>query len=78
MQHVELFGFAGSTCVRTARMACIEKHVEHQLKPLEFRADSHRALHPFLRMPVLRAGELVLYETSPSRPTSTRPSTARD
>lgn len=63
MKHVELFGFAGSTFVRTARMACVEKHVEHQLRPLEFRADSHRALHPFLRMPVLRAGELVLYET---------------
>jgi len=63
MKHVELFGFAQSTFVRTARMACIEKRVEHQLKPLEFRADSHRALHPFLRMPVLRSGELVLYET---------------
>lgn len=63
MKHAELFGFAGSTFVRTARMACIEKHVEYQLKPLEFRAESHRALHPFLRMPVLRAGDLVLYET---------------
>jgi glutathione S-transferase len=63
MKHVELFGLAGSTYVRTARMVCAEKNVEVQLKPLEFRADSHRALHPFLRMPVMRVGELVLYET---------------
>ena len=63
MKHIELFGFAGSTYVRTARMVCAEKHVEYQLKPLEFRDESHRALHPFLRMPVMRVGELVLYET---------------
>lgn len=63
MKHVEIFGFAGSTYVRTARMVCLEKHVEHQLRPLEFRSDSHRALHPFLRMPVMRIGDTVLYET---------------
>ncbi len=63
MKHVELFGFAGSTYVRTARMVCAEKRVEYQLKPLEFRQDSHRELHPFLRMPVMRVGDLVLYES---------------
>jgi glutathione S-transferase len=63
MKHVELFGFAGSTYVRTARMVCEEKHVDYQLQPLEFRQDSHRALHPFLRMPVLRVGKHTLYET---------------
>lgn len=63
MKHVELFGFAGSTYVRTARMVCVEKRVDHQLQPLEFRHDSHRRLHPFLRMPVMRVGDLVLYET---------------
>jgi glutathione S-transferase len=63
MKHVELFGFAGSTYVRTARMVCIEKHIDHQLQPLAFGAESHRALHPFLRMPVMRVAGLVLYET---------------
>ena len=63
MKHVELFGFAGSTYVRTARMVCAEKHVDYELKPLEFRQPSHRALHPFLRMPVMRVGDLVLYES---------------
>lgn len=63
MKHIELFGFAGSTYVRTARMVCAEKHVDYELKPLEFRQPSHRALHPFLRMPVLRVGDLVLCES---------------
>jgi glutathione S-transferase len=63
MKHVELFGFAGSTYVRTARLVCAEKHVDHQLLPLAFRQDAHRELHPFLRMPVMRIGKLVLYET---------------
>jgi glutathione S-transferase len=44
-------------------MVCHEKSIEYQLKPLEFRQESHRALHPFLRMPVMRAQNLVLYET---------------
>ena len=41
-------------------MVCEEKGVPYTLSPLEFRAESHHALHPFLRMPVLRAGELRL------------------
>lgn len=64
MKHVELFGFAGSTYVRTARMVCEEKHVDYQLEPLAFGQESHRALHPFLRMPIMRIGDTILYETS--------------
>lgn len=63
MKHVEIFGFAGSTFVRTARMVCEEKHVDYQLLPLEFGEASHRALHPFLRMPIVRIGKNMLYET---------------
>jgi glutathione S-transferase len=63
MQAIEIFGFSGSTYVRTARMVCEEKHVAYRLQPLEFRQDSHRALHPFLRMPVIRIGDVLLYET---------------
>jgi len=63
MKHVEILGFAGSTYVRTARMVCEEKHVDYQLLPLEFGQDSHRTLHPFLRMPVVRVGKNTLYET---------------
>ncbi len=63
MKHVELYGFAGSTYVRTVRMVCEEKGVAYQLEPLAFRQSSHGELHPFLRMPVLRTGDAVLYES---------------
>ncbi|NNG05081.1 MAG: glutathione S-transferase family protein [Inquilinus sp.] len=63
MPEIEIHGFAQSSYVRTARMVCIEKGVPHELVPLDFQSEAHRALHPFLRMPVLRAGDLVLYET---------------
>lgn len=63
MPTIDILGFAQSTFVRTARMTCIEKGAEHRLVPLEFRQASHRSLHPFLRMPVMRAGDVTLYET---------------
>ncbi len=63
MATVELFGFAPSTYVRTARMVCEEKGIEYSLLPLDFGKESHRALHPYLRMPVLRHGALLLFET---------------
>ena len=63
MASVEIFGFAPSTYTRTARMACIEKGVAHTLLPLAFGEDSHRALHPFLKMPAMRHGACLLYET---------------
>lgn len=66
MNDVTLIGYPGSTYVRTARMVCEEKGIAHTLDPFtafEFRSDAHRALHPFAKMPILRHGKLVLYET---------------
>ncbi len=63
MPDIEIHGFAQSTYVRTVRMACVEKGVGHDLVPLDFRSESHRTLHPFLRMPVMRDGEVVLFES---------------
>ena len=60
---ITIHGFAPSTYVRTVRMACVEKGLGHELAPLEFRAASHRALHPFARMPALTSGEVHLWET---------------
>ncbi|NJM34967.1 MAG: glutathione S-transferase family protein [Rhodomicrobium sp.] len=60
---VTIYGFAPSTFVRTARMACLEKGVSHELKPLEFREESHMRLHPFARMPVMSCDDVVLFET---------------
>ena len=63
MKNVEILGFAPSTYVRTARLVCEEKGIEHSLVPLEFQQESHRALHPYLRMPAMRHGDIVLFET---------------
>ena len=63
MPAIEIHGFAQSTYVRTTRMVCVEKGAAHELVPLDFRSDAHRALHPFLRMPVMRRGDVVLFET---------------
>jgi glutathione S-transferase len=63
-----------STYVRSARMACIEAGVEHELRPLAegsveavltaLRSDAYRKKHPFARMPSLEDGNTVVFETS--------------
>lgn len=63
MPEIQIHGFAQSTYVRTARLVCVEKGASHELVPLDFRSDSHRALHPFLRMPVMRSGDILLFES---------------
>lgn len=64
MATLEIFGFNGSTYVRTALMVCEEKGVEYALQPLEFGAESHRKRHPFLKMPALRRGDVEMFETA--------------
>lgn len=63
MPDIEIHGFAQSTYVRTARMVCVEKGASHELVSLDFRSDPHRALHPFLRMQIIRCGDVLLLET---------------
>jgi glutathione S-transferase len=50
--------------VQTARLAAVQKGVAHELAQLEFRQPSHASLHPFLKMPVLRHEDTVLFETA--------------
>ncbi len=64
MATVEIFGFAPSTYTRTVLLIAEEKGVAAVLSPLDFRTDSHRAVHPFLKMPALRHGDVQLYETA--------------
>ena len=55
---ITIHGVPNSSYVRTARMACIEKGLAHTLEaPIE-------GLHPWKRVPVLRHGDVTLYETS--------------
>lgn len=63
MPDVTIYGPAMSTSVRTARMACVEKGVAHAREDVDFRSAAHRSLHPFNKVPVMRHGDFVLYET---------------
>ncbi|MCG8422050.1 MAG: glutathione S-transferase N-terminal domain-containing protein [Proteobacteria bacterium] len=46
MSQLILFGPPQSSYVRTARWACAEKGVDHELRPVELGSDDHRRLHP--------------------------------
>lgn len=61
---VALFGDPRSTYTRTARMGLAEKAVKYRLEQTAPRTPQILALHPFGRIPALRDGDLVLFETS--------------
>lgn len=63
MTDVTIYGPAMSTFVRTARLACVEKGVSHAIEEVEWGSESHRKLHPFAKVPAMRHGDFVLYET---------------
>jgi len=63
MPDLTIYGPAMSTYVRTARLACAEKGVAHALEDVDFRAADYRRLHPFNKVPAMRHGDFVLYET---------------
>lgn len=64
MSQLVLFGTPTASYVRTARMVCYEKGLDHALEPLELGGEAHRKLHPWTKMPVLRHDDLALFETS--------------
>ena len=63
MSDVTILGTSLSSYLRTTRMACEEKGISHDLEDLEFGSDGHAALHPFLKVPVMKHGDITLYES---------------
>jgi glutathione S-transferase len=69
MAELEIIGFDLSNWVRAARLACEEKGVAYTLTPpgttgiADLKTEKHLALHPFGRIPAMRHGDVVLFET---------------
>jgi glutathione S-transferase len=64
MSDITLYGFPASSYTWSARMAAEEKGISHDLEPIEFGSDAHKALHPFAKIPIMTHGEVTLYETA--------------
>ena len=63
-----VYGFDGSTYVRTVRMLLAEKNAEYDLVPVDImvgenKRPEHLARHPFAKIPVVEHGAKRLYET---------------
>lgn len=63
MAELEIIGVARSNYVWTCRIACVEKSVPYTLTRGFPQSPEMLALHPFGRIPVLRHGEVLLYES---------------
>ncbi len=73
MAKIVLYGFAGSTYVRTIRMLLAEKNADYELVPVnvltgEPRQPEHLARHPFGKVPVLDYDGFRVIESSAIAP----------
>jgi hypothetical protein len=77
MTTPEIIGSIRSTYTRVVCMVCEEKGIEYVLTEKPLRAPEILAIHPFGKMPVLRHGDFVLFESKASPPISIAPSRPR-
>ena len=66
MSNLVVHGFPVSPFVRTARIALVEKGVDHHFNEIGLDylgTDEYAKLNPFRKMPVLQQGDFILYET---------------
>ena len=61
MSKLTFHGPPQSSYMRTARWACAEKGVEHDVVPM---GDGYDKLHPWRKIPSMTHGDLTLFETS--------------
>ncbi len=64
MPDLKLYGFAQSTYVRTARLACEEKGVAYEIVPTRPGSPENLAVHPFANVPAMSHGDFRCYETA--------------
>jgi glutathione S-transferase len=63
MLKPEIIGSTRSSYTRVVRMACEEKGIDYSLTEAELGAPEVFAIHPFGKMPVLRHGDVQLFES---------------
>src|SRR5271167_4215658 len=63
MPKPEIIGSSRSTYTRVVCMVCEEKGIEYALSEAMLGAPEIRAIHPFGKMPVLRHGDVELFES---------------
>src|SRR6201999_4558790 len=63
MPTPEIIGSARSTYTWAVRMVCEEKDIEYVLTETSLGAPELRAIHPLGKMPVLRHGDVELFES---------------
>jgi glutathione S-transferase len=63
MPKPEIIGSTRSTYTRVVRMVCEEKGIDYALKEVLLGAPEILAIHPFGKMPVMRHGDVELFES---------------
>ncbi len=63
MAKATIYGLAFSTYVRAARLACLERGIEHDLVEVRPQSPELLAVNPIGKMPVLKIGDVLIYET---------------
>src|SRR5213592_2592887 len=64
MTRPEIIGSKASTYARAVCMVCEEKGIDYTLTDVTLGAPELRAIHPLGKMPVLRHGDLALFESA--------------
>src|SRR5579871_3838561 len=63
MTKPEIIGSLQSTYTRAVRMVCEEKGLDDTLTERRLHAPEVAAIHPFGKMPVMRCGDVALFES---------------